>query len=957
MKETGNNAAVNRERIRFDEGWRFHFGHPMDPAKDFGHGTRDFSYFAKAGFADGPAALEFEDRDWRGLDLPHDWAVELPFSPNAGHSHGFKALGMRFPETSVAWYRKTFALPESDFGRKIWIEFDGIFRDAKIWVNGFYCGSSVGGYLGFRCDVTEFLNYGGRNLVAVRVDARMEEGWFYEGAGIYRHVWLDKFQPIHADYDSLFAQTEIIGLDAASGSAERASVRAEVSVINGLDRAARIAARFKAIGPDGAVAAVAESEAASLEGGDKRAFVATLTVEKPALWSLESRALYRLEAEIFADGQSIDGAAVDAVGVAFGVREARFEADTGFWLNGKNVKLLGSNNHQDHAGVGTAIPDGLQDFRVKKLKEFGSNAYRCSHNPPTKELLDACDREGLLVIDENRLMGVTEQNLEEVRRMIERDRNHPSVILWSLGNEEWAIEGNEKGARIAKRMQEYAQRLDPTRRYTVAISGGWGWGISTTIDVMGYNYVSHGSTDDQHKKFPQQPGVGTEETTNQGTRGVYFDDRAHAHMAELLDGTSGGNAELGWKHYAERPYLAGLFYWTGFDYRGEPVPLDWPAVLSQFGILDTCGFPKDCQWYLKSMWVKDPMVHIAPHWNWAGREGQEIPVKVYSNQEEVELFLNGVSLGKRKREPYGHLEWQVAYAPGSLRAVAGVGGKIIVQDEVQTTKEARAIRLSPDAESLRANGADVAIFSVEALDEAGRHVPIAQNLVEFTLEGDGKIIGVGNGDPGSHEPDVFVPAVRGITVGAYVEMDSAVLPEAVSPKATPPEAERGYRDYDWHRGFVPPYWAVDVKTLPKPPAARWYRATFSVPDVAEGERASLCLTTWCDSVSLWVNGIPVASCLKRQSDGHVIELPLGLLQEGPNQVTMLGAGLGEWRERYPDNFSPVHVRLERPAGQWKRRLFNGWAQVIVQAGKRAGTLKLSAYGDGLTACVHEIKVK
>ena len=324
------------------------------------------------------------------------------------------------------------------------------------------------------------------------------------------------------------------------------------------------------------------------------------------------------------------GTEVDRYETPFGIRTIRFDPNEGFFLNGKHVKLLGTNNHQDHAGVGAALPDALQEFRIARLKEMGSNAYRCSHNPPTPELLDACDRLGMVVLDENRLMGTNAEHLELLKQLILRDRNHPSVIAWSLGNEEWAIEGNIKGARIASTMQAFAKRLDPTRGTTVAISGGWGGGISTVLDVMGYNYITGGgkNTDQQHAKFPNQSGMGTEETTTRQTRGIYFDDRPKAHMAPVLEqtganqGMSSGNMEKEWQYYAQRPYLAGLFYWTGFDYRGEPNPFGYPAISSQFGILDTCGFPKDSFYYLKSWWTDKPVLHIYPHWNWPGREGQ-----------------------------------------------------------------------------------------------------------------------------------------------------------------------------------------------------------------------------------------------------------------------------------------------------------------------------------------------
>ncbi|HEY8995398.1 MAG TPA: beta-galactosidase GalA, partial [Lacunisphaera sp.] len=736
-----------RERLLMDAGWRFALGHPSDATRDFDHATAYFSYVTKAGYGDGPAAAAFDDRAWRRVDLPHDWAVEAPFSGSASHSHGYKAIGRAFPERSVGWYRRTFTIPAADLGRRISVEFDGVHRDSVVWVNGFYLGRQPSGGTSFRYDLTDYLNYGGENLIAVRADVTLEEGWYYEGAGIYRHVWLTKTAPLHVAPWGTFVSSEVGG--------NAAQVKAATTITNASPAGATFDVEQSIIGPDGREVAQTAVRGLSLEAGASGEFPCTLQVTAPKLWSLESPALHRLITTIRAGG-----VVVDRYETTFGIRTIRFDPDQGFFLNGQHVLIKGTNNHQDHAGVGVALPDALQEYRVRRLKEMGDNAYRTSHHPPTPELLDACDRLGLLVLDENRLMGPSPEQLSQLDAMIRRDRNHPSVILWSVGNEEWGIEGNEKGARITASMQAFAKRLDPTRRTTVAISGGWGQGSSTTADVMGYNYFTHGSTDDQHAKFPHQPGVGTEETTAQHTRGIYFTDEARAHLAHDPDrkGDSGANCIMGLKHFATRPYLAGLFFWTGFDYRGESNPFSFPAISSQYGLMDTCGFPKDSFYYLQAWWTDQPVLHVYPHWNWPGREGQEITVGCYTNHEAVELFLNGVSLGKKDVPRHDRVEWRVKYQPGTLEARGYRGGKVVDTAKVETTGAPVQLALTPDSPTINADGEDVAVFSVSVRDAQGRTVPTAGNLVNFTVTG-GRIIGVGNGDPSCHEADVFPETV------------------------------------------------------------------------------------------------------------------------------------------------------------------------------------------------------
>lgn len=739
-----------RERLLMDNNWRFALGHASDVKKDFDHATSGFSYFAKTGFGSGASAADFNDRGWRQINLPHDWAVELPFSERGSGLHGFKAIGRNFPESSVGWYRKFFKIPASDLGRRISIEFDGVFRDSIVWINGHFLGREESGYSSFTYNLTEFLNYGGENVIVVRVDASLEEGWFYEGAGIYRHVWLVKSASLHVERHGTFVTSEL--------KKNAADVTARVSIFNEGTNTATFEIEQTILDGAGQNIAAKKTKRLNLAAGARGDFSQLLSVSHPKLWSIETPHLHKLVTTI-----KSGGAVVDRYETTFGIRSIRFDANEGFFLNGQHVKLKGTDNHQDHAGVGAAIPDALQEFRIAELKKFGCNAYRTSHNPPTPELLDACDRLGMVVIDENRLMGTTQYHYDHLKSMMLRDRNHPSVVLWSIGNEEWAIEGGDNGARIGAAMQRWVKQIDFTRPVTVAISGGWGRGLSEVIEVAGLNYLgnlkkSRFTTDQWHARRPNQPIIGTEECAFNQTRGIYFDDRAKCHLRAYDWDPSDWQSDLesAWSHYATRPFLAGMCIWTGFDYRGEPTPFGWPAIASQFGILDTCGFPKDGMYYLKSWWTYEPVLHVFPHWNWPGKEGQEISVWAYSNCEEVELFLNGQTLGRKPMTKNSHLEWPVKYAPGTLLARGFKDGKEILTTKIETTGQPAAIQLAPHRVALQADGVDVSVITVQVTDSQGRVVPTADNLIAFELTGPGKIIGVGNGDPSSHEPDQFI---------------------------------------------------------------------------------------------------------------------------------------------------------------------------------------------------------
>lgn len=738
-------AQSVRERILLDDEWQFALGDASSPEKDFGCGTEYFNYLTKAASIhnEGPYSPKFQPEKWgaawKTVNLPHDWVVDLPYAEAASHSHGYKTVGYKYPESSVGWYRKYFFVPQEDLGKRLYLQFDGIFRDARVWVNGFYLGHEPSGYATQVYDIAEYLNYGEENLICVRADATLEEGWFYEGAGIYRHVWLNKTAPLHV---APFGVSVTSRLEAPF---EEAMLETEVQLKNagGEPLSGNVLCRL--LDAEGRVRAEAESEVLELLPQEARSVKVRTKVLNPRLWSTETPYLYRMEASVRQDGKR-----VDVVTTPVGIRHIRFDADKGFFLNGKHLKLKGVNMHQDHPGVGAGIPDALQVYRLKELKKFGCNAYRSSHNPMTPEMLDACDSLGILVVEENRLTGINEEHIRLLKRMIDRDRNHPCVILWSVGNEEWGIEWKESGTRIAATMRDYCHRFDPTRPMAVASSSGPA--ILLPVDVAGYNYILQNPVEQHRKDYPRRRAIGSEETSGCGTRGIYFDDHAQGHMVAYNRKPNGPDSllnciERGWKFYDERPYLSGLFYWTGFDYRGEPNPMKFPATGSQFGILDYCGFPKDEAYYLKAWWTDTPVLHILPHWNLAGHEGEEIDIWVYSNCDEVELTVNGKNLGRKPMPKNGHLAWKAVYQPGTVKAVGYKNGKKQLTEKVETAGTPARIVLTADRSRLKADNRDVAVFRVELQDKRKRFVPTACDELAITVSGPVRILGVGNGDP------------------------------------------------------------------------------------------------------------------------------------------------------------------------------------------------------------------
>jgi len=735
-------AIALREQLLFDFGWKFLFGNSVDPARDlgFGFGQGDFAKTGDFEFA----KARFDDSKWRSLNLPHDWAVELPFvHDNEQESHGYKPIGRRYPETSVGWYRREFEIPASDQGRRIAIEFDGVFRDVLLFINGCFIGRNNNGYAPFRFDITDFLAVGARNYVVARVDASFGDGWFYEGAGIYRHVWLTKTDSLHlGKWDSTVR---------SAVSSNSAALTLGAVVQNEGKQAESAKVTWQIVDAAGKTVATAEAPAQSIAVDGSAAFTATSKLASPKLWSVDEPNLYSAIVTV----ESV-GKARDAERVSFGVRTAVFDADTGFSLNGKSIKIQGTCNHHDHAGVGAALPDRLQWFRLGVLREMGCNAVRTSHNMPTPEWVEACDRMGMMMMCETRQMSSSQEGLAQLEVMVKRYRNSPSIILWSVGNEEGQLQTQmaEEGAKVGATMVRRCHELDPTRVVSAAVNGDNEQGVSDAFDIIGFNYHLE-QPDKFHKEHPKRPIYGSETASAVSTRGVYSTDPLRNTLSAYDKNQPGWGetAEEWWTFYGTREWEAGGFAWTGFDYRGEPTPYGWPSINSQFGIVDTCGFPKDTFFYYKAWWGKDPVLHLFPHWNFEGREGDEIPVWVHSNLDEVELFVNGTSQGSKKVPHLGHVEWKVKYEAGAIEARGSNDGKVVLTEKRETTGAAVAIRLTADRTEINADGEDIAILTVDAIDKDGRAVPTANSLIGFNVSGEGTLIGVGNGDPNCQQSD------------------------------------------------------------------------------------------------------------------------------------------------------------------------------------------------------------
>ncbi|WP_039956599.1 beta-galactosidase GalA, partial [Xanthomonas graminis] len=688
--------AVDPGLLCLDEGWRFHEGDiPFPPISG-----QDASYDnAKAGKAWGAAAGDFDDSQWRQLRLPHDFAIEQPIEASANVAQGYRRRG-------IAWYRRSLRLDEAQRGKALELRFDGISSRATVWVNGLLMARSWSGYDGFAIDLSAIARYGqDLNSIAVRVDAEAMDGWWYEGAGIYRHTWLAVRDALHIVGDGVHAVPRI-------GSDAQWTLPVAVTLANTgeqVDAAALEVALYDAHGT-----LVAQGSTAVQVGALAQALAQVeLQVRQPQRWDVAAPHLYRVVTVLRSAGRERDRREC-----AIGFRTLRFDAQHGFFLNERPLKIKGACLHQDHAGVGVAVPDSLLEFRIRRLKALGCNAIRL-HHAVASELLDVCDRLGMLVMAENRVFNPAPDYAAQLRWLVRRDRNHACVFLWSVFNEE-PMQGTVAGYEMVRRAVALVRELDDSRPVTAAMNDGMltQRNAADAVDVVGFNYRQF-NYDRVRAAMPHKPLLSSEDTSAFQTRGAWCTDMA-AHVIAEDDSVAapwGNTHRTSWKLIEERPYLAGGFVWTGFDYRGEPTPFEWPSVSSFFGIMDLCGFPKGAYWLRQAQWIDDaPVLQLLPHWNWPGREGTPIKVMAFCNAQQVELWLNGQSQGRQAVDRIEMNAWQVTYAPGVLEAVAYRDGREVARQRVQTVGAPVALRLTADRARMRGDGRDAQPITLEAVD-------------------------------------------------------------------------------------------------------------------------------------------------------------------------------------------------------------------------------------------------
>ncbi len=735
----------------FTKGWRFYLGNNT-AAKDTG----------------------FDDAAWRTLNLPHDWSIEFAFNEKSPAGTDGAAL-----DGGLGWYRKTFTLPLNDNKKKIFIDFDGVYRNSEVWVNGHYLGMRPYGFSSFRYELTPYLHYGAaKNVIAVKVDnSKQPNSRWYSGSGIYRNVWLVKTNNVHVGQWGTYITTPQV-------NNAQATVQIKTTIDNsGYDRA-DITVKTIIYNTQG-VAAKTASAALHISSGDKNNVTQNIIITNPTLWTLENPSLYKAVSQIIQKGK-----VVDEYATSFGIRTFTFDIDKGFFLNGKPTKIWGVCNHHDLGCLGTAINKRALQRQLELLKSMGINGIRTSHNPPAPELLDLCDKMGFIVMDEafdmwKQAKKTYDYHLDwdkwhkkDLEDFIQRDRNHPSVFIWSIGNEipeQWTGKDGKdsSGTVIARDLGNIIHSLDTTRPLTSALnqpSPDNAIYKSGMIDLFGYNY-HHEQFAKFQQTYPGRKFIGTETVSALETRGHYdmpsdsirrwpsrWDKPVTDANADLTvsayDNVSvpwGSTHEETMKEFLKYPYASGMYIWTGFDYLGEPTPYPWPARSSYFGIIDLAGFPKDAFYLYQSICTNKPVLHLFPHWNWEA--GKTVDVwAYYNNADEVELYLNGKSLGLKKKEGNNlHVMWRVVYEPGILTAISRKGGKTVLTSTVKTAGKPAKIELSADRRNITADGSDLSFITVKVLDAQGNLVPDASNNVQFSLQGPASIAGVDNGSQTSLE--------------------------------------------------------------------------------------------------------------------------------------------------------------------------------------------------------------
>jgi beta-galactosidase len=733
-------------RITFNQDWRFQLG-------DVARGQ--------------DASLN--DAQWRQLDLPHDWSIEGEFSEKHPAGTGGGAL-----PGGIGWYRKTFTIPASARGKIVLVEFDGVYRNSEVWINGHYLGKRPYGYISFAYELTPHLSYGPKtNVLAVKVDnSQQPNSRWYSGSGIYRNVWLTTLDPVHIEHWGTFVTTPEV-------DEQTATVAIKTKVKNRSQSAAPVSLTTIILDANGRDLTRVTDE--NVTPKDSQAEVSqTLKVTSPRLWSDEQPYLYKVVSQLEQGGR-----VVDRYETPLGIRTFRFDVDKGFFLNGKPVKIRGVCNHHDLGSLGAAVNTRAIERQLEMLKAMGVNGIRTSHNPPAPELLDLTDRMGFIVMDEafdvwkkektkfDYHLDWDEWHKRDLEDMVLRDRNHPSIIIWSIGNEvaeQW--NDSPDAGRISKELVAIVRNLDQTRPITAACNSVREQNTLLSdgnLDLIGTNY-EHKKIPQLQKMFPGRPIIGTETTSALATRGSYdmpsdqirrwprkwdevFKDGNSDFTCSAYDNVSapwGSTQEETWKIVKKQDFFSGMFIWTGWDYIGEPTPYPWPSVSSYFGIIDLAGFPKDTYYMYQSEWTNKPVLHLFPHWNW--KQGDKVDVVAYFNADEVELFLNGRSQGtKRKEGDDVKVFWRLPYEPGVLKAVSRKNGRVVLTREVRTASEPARIVLVPDRKTLKADGVDLSFVTVKIIDRNGTLVPFADHLIKFEVIGDGSIAGVDNGYQASHE--------------------------------------------------------------------------------------------------------------------------------------------------------------------------------------------------------------
>ena len=728
------------EKILFNKGWRFHEGEIetsvpayKGPVYAQAKNERYLRGPASRFYADVPGDFcaragrllprEITHENWVAVNLPHDYVISQELKQDRNNALGFF-------DYHPAWYRKHFTVSEEDKDKRLVLYFEGVSDRCEIYLNGSPLYENLCGYVPFEVDITDFVRFDQDNVLAVHVMPTFSfEGWWYNGGGIYRNVWLEKSNDIAVERYGVYVAPKRLKNDLWL-------VPLQYEIRNNAFEEKSFRVETKILAPDGTEVAVCNAVGVASSRSVVSLYDQT-EIQSPLLWDIETPNLYSAITSVYDDEELLDVSST-----TFGFRTIQFTADKGFFLNGKNVKLKGICGHGDFGLMGKVVPDNIHRYKTKLMKEMGVNAYRTAHYPQAEYFMDELDRAGILVMDETRWFSSSPACLEQLRTLIKRDRNHPSVIFWSIGNEENCFL-NDYGLRIFRTMKQEVEKLDKTRPIIVANDKS---PLECTIypesDVLGINY-NIGLIDPLHEKYPNKPIVFSECCATGSTRGWYYDDaNGYINAYDRETNMWYRGREETWKFVAEREWFMGEFQWTGLEYRGEAV---WPRICSQSGAIDLYLQKKDAFYQNQSHWTSEPMIHLLPHWNWADRMGEEITVFAYTNCDEAELFLNGDSLGKKTIEPYGHGAWSVVYTPGTLEVVGYKNGKQVAYDKQQTTKAPYALALRADnADDVKANGKDVLLYTCYCVDEDGLEVPNASTFVRFHTNALGTIVGTGS---------------------------------------------------------------------------------------------------------------------------------------------------------------------------------------------------------------------